>query len=165
MTDQSVLRADSDFTAIYRRNFSRIYRIAYLKLGSRADAEDAVQTVFLRFYRKGRAFDSPEHEKAYFLRAIHNECVSILRSPWRSRQDSFEDLLARDEPAAEDPDREVLRAVCSLPEKYRELLCLFYYDGLTTREIARLLRRNESTIRGQLKTARALLKPILQDQL
>ena len=164
MADQSVSRADSDFTSIYQRNFSRVYRLAYLKLGNRADAEDAVQTVFLRFYRKGKVFADPEHEKAYFLRAVRNECTSILRSPWRSRQDSFEDLLAHEEPAAEDSAGELLAALCALPEKYRELLILFYDDGLTSREIAALLKRNESTVRSQLKTARELLKPLLLDE-
>ncbi len=165
MQIKSVSRADSDkFREIYERNFSCVYRIAYLNLGSRADAEDAVQNVFLRFFKGSRQFDDSEHERAYFIRAVRNECISLRRSVWRWGCDSFEDLYESQEPASEeDHSIEVADAVCRLPRKLRELISLYYYDGFTTREIAELLGRNESTVRGQLGKARELLKEMLRD--
>ncbi len=165
MQTRSVSRADSDeFREIYERNFGCVYRIAYLNLGSRADAEDAVQNVFLRFLRRGKEFTDGEHEQAYFIRAIRNECISLRRRFWRSRCDSFEDLYEANEPAVEDDHSiEVADAVCRLPRDYRELISLYYYDGFTTREIASVLKRNESTVRGQLGKARQLLKEMLRD--
>ena len=165
MQIKSVSRADSDeFREIYERNFSCLYRIAYLNLGNRIDAEDAVHNVFLRLLRGGRQFDDREHERAYLICAVRNECISLRRRVRRWVCDSFEDLYESQEPASEeDHSIEIADAVCRLPRRLRELISLYYYDGFTTREIAKILGRNESTVRGQLGKARELLKEMLDD--
>lgn len=154
----------AELEEIYRRNVDRVYRIAYLRLGNRADAEDAAQNVFTRFMRSPRAFRDAEHEKAYFITAARNESVSILRSPWHARRQDFEDLP---EVGAEDPqnDGTVIRALCRLPRTHREVLYLFYFEGYSSREIASMIGRSESAVRSRLQAARDRLKPILQTEL
>jgi len=154
----------AELEEIYRRNVDRVYRIAYLRLGNRADAEDAAQNVFTRFMRSPRTFRDAEHEKAYFLTAARNESVSILRSPWHSRRTDFYDLP---EAETEDPqdDGAVVRALCRLPHPHREVLYLYYFEGYSSREIASLIGRSESAVRSRLQAARDRLKPILQTEL
>lgn len=149
---------------VYRRNIDRVYRLAYMRLGNRADAEDAAQNVFIRFLRSPRIFRDKEHEKAYFLRAAHNESISILRSPWHSRRQDFEDLP---EVGEEDPqdDGAVVRALASLPRHHREVIYLYYFEGYSSREIASLIGRSESAVRSRLQAARDRLRPILQMEL
>ena len=154
----------ADFEEIYRRNIDRVYRIAYMRLGNRADAEDAAQNVFIRFMRSPRTFREMEHEKAYFITAARNESVSILRSPWHTRRQDFEDLP---EVGKEDPqdDGAVVRALCRLPRTHREVLYLYYFEGYSSREIASLIGRSESAVRSRLQAARDRLRPILQTEL
>lgn len=154
----------TELEEIYRRNVDRVYRIAYLRLGNRADAEDAAQNVFTRFMRSPRTFRDAEHEKAYFITAARNESVSILRSPWHSRRTDFHDLP---DGKTEDPqdDGAVVRALCRLPQPHREVLYLYYFEGYSSREIASLIGRSESAVRSRLQAARDRLRPILQMEL
>lgn len=146
----------SDFQEIYARNAPRVYRLCYLRLGNREDAEDASQNVFLRWLRNGTEFKSAEHEKAYFLRAACNECSNIRVSFWRTRRVDFDDIP---EPSSEDSLPEDHGAILrKLPKKYREVMYLFYYEELTSEEIAKLLSRNHSTVRTQLQKGRELLR-------
>ena len=154
----------AELEEIYRRNIDRVYRIAYLRLGNRADAEDAAQNVFTRFMRSPRAFRDAEHEKAYFITAARNESVSILRNPWHTRRTDFRDLP---EQGSENPqsDGAVIRALCRLPRTHREVLYLFYFEGYSSREIASMIGRSESAVRSRLQSARDRLRPILQHEL
>ena len=151
------------FHAVYTRNIQRVYRVCYLRLGNREDAEDAAQNIFIRWYKRGTHFQTEEHEKSYFLRAACNEAKNVLKSFWRRHRVDYEDVpesilaVTDASPIAED----ILRF---LEPKYREVLVLFYVEGLTAAEIAKLLSRNENTVRTQLKTGRDRLRTILEKE-
>ena len=152
-----------DFQTVYERNIDRVYRVCYLRLGHREDAEDAAQNVFARWLRTGKTFETEEHEKAYFLRAACNESMNMKRSLWNRGRMDFEDLpeslTAVDGPEAAETDTgEILRG---LPARYREVLYLYYYEDLSTAEIAGALGRNESTVRTQLQKGRERLRCLL----
>ena len=152
-----------DFQTVYERNIDRVYRVCYLRLGHREDAEDAAQNVFARWLRTGKTFETEEHEKAYFLRAACNESMNMKRSLWNRGRMDFEDLpeslTAVDGPEAAETDTgEILRG---LPARYREVLYLYYYEELSTAEIAGALGRNESTVRTQLQKGRERLRCLL----
>ena len=103
-----------------------ILRLSYTYLKSTQDGEDIVQTVLLKLLTGDRAFDSPEHEKAWVIRAAVNACKDELRA-YRRRAAPLED--AEQAPAPEPPRSDVLDAVMELPEKYRTAIYLFYYEG------------------------------------
>lgn len=154
----------NDIDSVYERNAARVYRMCYLKLGRREDAEDAVQNIFLRYLRGNVEFVSDEHEKAYFLRAAHNECINIKRTLSRIGRVDFEDipeiLVSCSDDAEPLETAEILRR---LPQKYREVVYMFYYEDMTTAHIAALLGRNESTVRTQLQRARELMRKIIKE--
>ena len=154
-----------DFHAVYERNIGRVYRVCYLRLGHREDAEDAAQNVFARWLRTGgKPFASDEHEKAYFLRAACNESANMRRSLWRRNRVDYDDLpvsVTAVEDAAPEDTGELLRG---LPQRYRDVLYLYYYEGLSAAEVAKALGRNESTVRTQLQKGRERLRHLLNEE-
>ena len=141
----------NDFHAVYERNIGRVYRVCYLRLGHREDAEDAAQNVFARWLRSGKDFETEEHEKAYFLRAACNESLNMKKSLWNRNRVDFDDLpvsLTAVEDAEPAEAGEILRG---LPARYRDVLYLYYYEELSAAEVAKTLGRNESTVRTQLQ--------------
>lgn len=145
------------FTRAVERYQNMVYRVALHSLGSRADADDAVQEVFLRLFSARRAPESEEHLRRWLLRVAVNYCRDVLRSPWRRRRASLEELPA--EPAFEQPEQLALyQTVMALPERYRTVLDLFYYEDLSVREIAALLEIDPSAVTTRLSRARRKLK-------
>ena len=135
-----------------------VYRLAYAQTRSRHDADDIFQEVFLQTVRKRPVFDSVEHEKAWLLRVAANLSKNRLRYNARRRTDQLAEELVAEE--REDLSF-VWEAVRSLPPGYRETLHLFYQEGYSTGEIARLLGQKETTVRTHLARGREKLRAIL----
>lgn len=144
---------------IYNRLSDTIYRMALVILKNTADAEDAVSEVFLRYLRKPQQFRDENHEKAWFLRVTINYC----RDQLRKRKYSVEDIEMLPDQPMEDKDRYVLQEVMALPDKYREVIYLHYYEGYTLKEIGKLTGTLESTLQTRLVRARNQLKLRLED--
>ena len=134
-----------------------VYRIALHYFGNSQDAEDAVQEVFLRLYTAEKSFESPEHLRRWLIRVTVNVCRDVLRSPWRRRRVSLEELP--EEPVFDQPEQAALyREIMALPEKYRTVRTLFYYEELSVKEIGELLGLRTSAVTTRLHRARARLK-------
>lgn len=149
---------------IIRRNSDTVYRLAYALVRTRADADDIYQEVFLRYVRKAPVFDSAEHEKAWFMRVTVNCCKNFWKSPWTQRRSAYEgDAPEREAPAA-DGDQFLIETVRQLPEKYRVVIHLFYYEELSVEEIGRITQSKASTVRTRLTRARRELKSLLGEK-
>lgn len=135
-----------------------ILRLSYTYLKSTQDGEDIVQTVLLKLLTGDRAFDSPEHEKAWVIRAAVNACKDELRA-YRRKAVPLEE--AEQAPAPEPPRSDVLDAVMELPEKYREAIYLFYYEGYSIDEIAALTGRSGAAVSAHLSRGRKQLRTML----
>lgn len=151
-----------------------VYRLAYSLVKDRYDADDIYQEVFTNYIRKNPQFQSGEHEKAWFLRVTVNCCKNFWKSAWQSRteglmdavQKNREDMFAGTE---ESTDKEMqnlamIEQVKLLPEKYRVVIHLFYYEDMSVEEIGKVLKSKPSTIRTQLTRARRLLKKRLKEE-
>ena len=160
MDKDSLLRTDKEFLELYERNVKRIYRICLMQLKSVEEAEDAVQTVFLKYLKSKKTFRDTEHEKAWFIVTSQNYCRDIFRLLWwRFRPISIDELLeTANIEDSKDDYAELMDALLKLPRKYREILYLFYFEGYSVKEMSVLLGRNESTIRTQLSKGRERLK-------
>lgn len=140
-----------------------IYRVALQYAGRPADAEDVLQEVLLERFRTKQTFSSPEHERRWLLKVAVNRCRNLLRSQRRRRDlplDEAENLCAPEE----SDYRALYEAVNSLPRNQRLTVDLFYYEGYSTAEIARLLDTREATVRTWLRRARLKLKELLQEE-
>lgn len=145
------------FNDAARRYQNMVYRTALHALGSPQDAEDAVQEVFLRLFNHRGAFESEEHLRRWLLRVTVNYSRDVLKSPWRKRRASWEEVP--EVPVLDRPEQAALyREVMALPEKYRTVLYLFYYEELTVREIGELLGAEPSTVTTRLARARKRLR-------
>lgn len=147
-------------TQVVERWGDMVYRLALARTASVPDAEDVFQEVFLRYFRHEERFHSDEYRKAWLLRCTINRCKSLLASPWRKRTVPLE---TAEEVGVEDDYREVYSAVLSLPEKYRAVIHLHYFEGLSVAEMAAALNSTEGTIKSQLSRGRALLRDMLKE--
>ena len=136
-----------------------IYRLAYARTGSRADAEDIMQEVFVRLLRAGPDFADRAHARAWLLRVAANCANDWFRAPWRRREGPLTDSL----PAPEHEDGGVVEAVLALPAKYRTVVHLYYYEELSVAEIAKITGKSESAVKSRLFRARAMLREALKE--
>ena len=136
-----------------------IYRLAYARTGSRADAEDIMQEVFVRLLRAEPDFADRAHARAWLLRVAANCANDWFRAPWRRREGPLTDSL----PAPEHEDGGVVEAVLALPAKYRTAVHLYYYEELSVAEIAKITGKSESAVKSRLFRARAMLREALKE--
>lgn len=150
-----------NLTDIYNRQFSRVYRIAMLYLKNVCDAEDAVQNVFIKYIESNVRFHNISYEKAWFVKTTKNYCLDVLKSSWKRKID----LGDIPEIIIEDKEEKILfDEIMALPEKYREVIYLYYYEEYPIKDISKILKRKESTIQTQLASARKKLKIILEGE-
>lgn len=165
-----------------------LFKLSYVRLQNRQDAEDVVQEVFYQYLKNPPSFQSPEHERAWFLKVALNACRKVWRSAWKRHQSSWqppegreaEELPVDQDPPEREPDsmawgpeerlvrreenRRLLESVMALPEKYRDVIHLFYYEDLSVREISQVTGRGESTVTSQLTRGRELLRKTLKEE-
>lgn len=137
-----------------------ILRTAYMYLHNMSDAEDILQDTLIQYIRKAPAFESAGHEKAWLLTVAANLSKNKIKYNELRKTDELAEELVGEE------DRDlafVWEAVKQLPEKFREVIHLFYQEGYSTLEIAKILKRNESTVRSDLKRGRDKLKETLKE--
>ena len=148
-----------EFGLFYNKYKNYVYRLCYSYMKRAADAEDCAEDVFVKVLACNRKFTDEEHEKRWLAVAAANHCKNKLKQ--RKRDDAYLAEAAEDIPEKENND-EVLEAVLSLPDKYKSVVWLYYYDGYKTGEIAKILKKPPSTVRNLLSDARALLKKRLE---
>ena len=154
------MRSEAEVDRAIGQYADTVWRICMVHLKNQADTEDIFQTVFLKYALRPETFQSPEHEKAWFIRVTVNACRDLLRRFRRAPAVPLETLA--DQPAPLPPDhREVLEAVQALPEKYRDVVYLHYYEGYTAPEIGSMLGKNVNTIYTLLTRSRELLRRTL----
>ena len=148
---------------MFERYMNLLYRLCYSILLVREDAEDAVQDVFLKYYRRQPTFADEDHEKAWFIRVAVNHCKDVLR---RRKLREFipfsevEELLADME--AEDDDSGVLQALFELSDRYRIVMILHYLEGYPVKEVAKLCGLTQSAVKMRLSRGREQLKECLK---
>lgn len=151
------MRSEQETAEAIDRHADMVRRLCLIHLKNQADSEDVFQTVFMKYALSSVVFENEEHEKAWFLRVTINACRDLLRSFFRSRTVPLEELIELPDETSGD-SREVLRAVLELPDKYREVVYLHYFEGYTAPEIAGLMRKNVNTVYSLLARAKKLLR-------
>lgn len=142
-----------------------VYRLALLKTGQPADADDVFSEVFLRLVKYRHKIKSAEHLKAWLLRVTINCCHRHQSSAWRRKVFSME-TYGREEPEqlqAFPSESPVFQAVQALSQAYRDVVQLYYFEQYTVRETASILGRPEGTVKSLLSRARGQLKDFLQE--
>ena len=132
-----------------------LYRVCLLMLRNTADAEDAVQETFIKYFQKYTDISDSEHEKAWLITVATNKCRDMLRYRTRHATES-EDLLATC--AVEKEDSGILEALMELSDKYRIIMVLFYVEQYKIDEIAKITGISVSAVKMRLSRGRKLLE-------
>jgi len=145
---------------IYERNFTMVYRVSFSYMKNKPDTDDIVSEVFLKLIKIKPVLNNTEHEKAWLLRTASNLCKDFLKNRRHKNKniDDYENIESENQFEID----ETLRIVMTLPERYKNAVYLYYYEGYTTEEIAKILKKPHSTVRNHLHEARKLLKGVLE---
>ncbi len=144
---------------IVRKYSDMIFRIAYHNLGNLSDAEDILQEVAVVLVTSDAPLEDEKHLRYWLCRVTINKCrnfrkASILHST---------EPLTEDIPAFNTENSGVLDEMKKLPESYRNVLYLYYYEGFSIEEIGKILKKSSNTIGSQLRRGREILRKILTD--
>ena len=160
-----------DINRLINSYSKNLMRLCYIYLKDYHLAEDAVQETFTKAYLKYGTFKNLSSEKTWITKIAMNVCRNYLRKP--SNKELLDNgyislsYASDDKTTADFRDEDsimLLNAVYSLPEIYKQVILLYYYQDLNTAEIAEILKQKEGTISVRLKRARDLLKEILKEE-
>ena len=140
----------------------RLFAAAFQVCGNAADAEDAAQEALLRYHTSEKQFESEQHIRAWLLRVSINCAKNLSRSFFRRNTVPLETYMETLEFDSGE-SREIFREVMNLPEKYRLVIHLYYYEDYSVAEIGRILGLTESNVKVRLSRGRQLLKKALQE--
>jgi RNA polymerase sigma-70 factor (ECF subfamily) len=160
----------NDLEALFQRHHDRVFRTAYRVTGSAADAEDVLQTVFLRLARGSEPI-SPENPDGYFARAAINASLDLLRARKRSKAVAIDDVESRSAPIelvsnrtpeSSQQDRElrslIREAVSKLGPTAGQMFALRYFEGYDNGEIGRMMNTSAIVVGVTLHRARTRLR-------
>jgi RNA polymerase sigma-70 factor (ECF subfamily) len=164
--------ADSDsLEGLFQKHHERVFRTAHRVTGSAADAEDVLQTVFLRVARSHEAAVSAENSEAYFVRAAINASLDLLRGRKRSKSVAMDDVedraslaafVSKHNPARHQEDRELrallTEALAKLGETSAQMFSLRYFEGFGNAEIAKIMKTSPLVVGVTLHRARTRLR-------
>lgn len=153
--DEELLNSEDYISGLVYKYSDMVLRVALTYVKNISDAQDVCQNVFIKIFKQNKTFNDSEHEKAWIIRVTINESKDIMKSAWKKRFFSSDEIIL---PINNEENKEVVSMVLKLPLKYRSIIYLYYFENYSTCEIAELLNRNEATVRTQLKRARELLK-------
>ena len=148
---------------LFEKYQDNLYIIAFNVCKSVEDAKDVVQDTFIQYYMAKKEFDNEQHIRAWLIRVAINKAKNVNGTFWRKNKMSLEDYMETLE--FETPESEELfETVMQLPEKYRIVIHLFYYEEYTVHEIVGILKLSESNVKVRLSRGRSLLKEKLQEE-
>ena len=144
-----------DVDQVLSKYSNMVYKIALSHTEQQQDAEDVFQEVFLRLVKYKMTINNEEHLKAWLIRVTLNCCKDLFSNPWRKAQAELPEDIPESE---EDTHEDIYAFVKELPEKYRTVIHLYYYEELSVKEIAQILDENESTVKSKMSRARKMLE-------
>lgn len=140
-----------------------LYRLAVVRMNNKEDAQDVVQDTFLKLIKhikKGKTFHDEEHLKAWILTVAINRGKSILNLSWNKRRESIEKIAGMAAP--EQKETYAYEYVMRLPAKQRIAVQLFYYEQMTTEQIAVYMKTKPATVRSYLHRSREKLRRMME---
>jgi RNA polymerase sigma-70 factor, ECF subfamily len=159
----------TEYNSCVDKYLKMVYRISFHYFGNREDAEDVSQDVFLKLYSHNTKFESEEELKAWLIRVTTNTCHSYFRNPFRKRKTEIDEKEIENIVGSSSSEQGIINrkvvmdAVMSLPERYRIVVYLYYYEEYSICQISNTLNIKETTIQTRLSRAREKLKSVLKD--
>lgn len=148
---------------LFERYQDNLYILAFNICKNAEDAKDVVQDTFMQYHMIKKEFENEQHIRAWLIRVTVNKAKNMNRTFWRKNKVSLEEYMDTLEFATPESG-ELFETVMRLPEKYRIVVHLFYYEDYSVHEIADILKLSESNVKVRLSRARMLLRETLQEE-
>jgi RNA polymerase sigma-70 factor (ECF subfamily) len=154
-----VMTSSTDFADLYERYYSAVYGTALRVTGNPADAEDVLQTVFLRILNRGGSLDLTPASEAYFRRAATNAALDVLRKRISHGEIQLENAssIVSGENTAFLKER-LRRAVATLDPEDASIFLLRFVEGMSNGELAEMFRQDKNNIAVRLHRIRQALQ-------
>lgn len=149
-----------ELVTLYQDN---LFAVAFNICKNAQDAEDVVQDTFIRYYTLKKEFDSGQHIRAWLIRVTINRAKNVTHTFWRRNKLSLEDYMETLSFETKESEN-LFETVMKLPEKYRIVIHLFYYEDYSVNEIAEILKLSESNVKVRLSRGRRLLRDALKEE-
>lgn len=156
-------RTQKEIIELYDEYYDMVWRICLVRFANIHDACDATQETFLRLMNYDKSFRSKEHEKAWLIRTAVNYCKDVMKSSRRKNEICMDSAKPPEGEIVPHESAEVYETMMELPEKYRVILYLYYYEGYSLKEIAKMLGTNASTLRSRFARAKEVMREYLEE--
>ena len=154
----------NEYQRVVEMYLDDVYRTVLCCCKNKENAEDAVQNAFLKLMRwKETKFNDDKHIKRWLIRVALNECKNMWTSFWNRNKVSFDDLDT-DPSYRDETHEELIEILDKLPQNYRTVIHLYYYEGYSVKEIAMIVGISESNVQVRLKRARDKMKVLLGEE-
>ena len=155
--------SERQFDYVYNEYAKELYNIAYGYTRNRDDSIDIMQNAYVVLLESNKKFESNEHIKYFLIRVTVNESLDLLKSASKKRVIKNNDVVVNfPETKKEELPYDLSEIVNTLPEKYKTILILHYYDDMKIKDISNVLKISESAVKKRLERARNLIKEIIE---
>nr|WP_155062015.1 sigma-70 family RNA polymerase sigma factor [Turicibacter sanguinis] len=149
-----------------------VLKIAYLYVKDQQLAEDIFQEVFYKVMKNYHKFEHLSSEKTWLIRITINTCKDLLRTSWLRRVTTFGTLEEQNQTQYEQPfdmtqsesNNELYEMIMKLPQRYKEVILLFYYEDFSYDEMAKILNIPKGTVQSRLARGREKLKKMMEER-
>ncbi|MCH5315183.1 MAG: sigma-70 family RNA polymerase sigma factor [Eubacterium sp.] len=154
------------FDNLYQKYSSMIFRTSYNFLLNKEDAEDIVQEVFIKYFISNKKFNDSNHEKAWILKVTANLCKNALRSKHRQnlQLDDTIKIIDNTFEKSRDDHIDLENTLSKLSANQRLAVYLFYYEQIPIKDIAKIMKSNENTVKSYLSRSKSKMKIYLEKE-
>ena len=155
--------SEKQFDYVYNEYAKELYNIAYGYTRNRDDSIDIMQNAYVVLLESNKKFESNEHIKYFLIRVTINESLDLLKSASKKRVIKNNDVVVNfPETKKEELPYDLSEIVNALPEKYKTIIILHYYDDMKLKDISSVLKISEAAVKKRLERARNLIKEIIE---
>ena len=155
--------SEKQFDYVYNEYAKELYNIAYGYTRNRDDSIDIMQNAYVVLLESNKKFESNEHIKYFLIRVTVNESLDLLKSASKKRVIKNNDVVVNfPETKKEELSYDLSEIVNTLPEKYKTIIVLHYYDDMKIKDISNVLKISEPAVKKRLERARNLIKEIIE---
>ena len=169
LVEQMIAGDEKAFEDIVEIYYGKALRLAYLISGNYADSQDIVQETFINCFKNASKIREPQHFESYLNKTLTRKAWEICKKRKQEQpvDEFFDESIAdsfsvTDSYIQKEENRLILKTIMSLPVKHRSVVILYYYNNLTTKEIAEITGLFEGTVKSRLSSARKKIKKKLE---
>lgn len=155
--------SQEQFDFVYKEYAKELLQIAFGYTKNKEDSIDIMQNAYIAVLESNKRFESNEHIKYFLIRVTINESINFVKSYSKKKVLCNNDIIMNiPETKKDELPYDISEIVNTLPQKYKTIIVLYYYDGMKIKDISKVLKMKESAVKKRLERARNLVKEIIE---